>query len=424
MTDLPVGWERAPLDEIAQIQGGIQKQMKRRPDKNPFPFLRVANVTASGLDLNEVHNVELFGDEIKRFRLVRGDLLVVEGNGSPDQVGRAAIWDGSIPDAVHQNHLIRVRPGPRILPEYLGLVWNAPETRERLTSVSSSTSGLHTLSVSKLKGFELPLPSLYEQRRITEILDDHLSRLEAAIRLVAASRRRLDRLSRSLKQRAIERPGSPMTRLGDLVERVEAGRSLGGSAPPAGPDEWGIIKVSAMTWGEFRQSENKRIDPSQADPCFEIHPGDILVSRANTSAYVGASVLVDHVRPRLLLSDKSLRLVPLPGVEPEWLNEVLQAPVSRRRLSAMATGTKDSMRNISQKSLLSLAVPNTTSGEQYAVVAACRVASGITSALGLSICRTQARSNALRRSLLAAAFTGRLTGGSSDMDQVEELAGV
>lgn len=424
MTDLPAGWHRAPLGEIAQIQGGIQKQAKRRPDKNPYPFLRVANVTASGLDLNEVHTIELFGEEIKKFRLARGDLLVVEGNGSPDQVGRAALWDESIPDAVHQNHLIRVRPGPRILPEYLGLVWNTPKTRERLTSVASSTSGLHTLSVSKLRRVELPVPPLDEQRRIVEILEEHLSHLDAAIRLIGTARRRLDTLSRSFRQRAIDGPGSPMTRLGDLVERIEAGRSLGGSAPPAGADEWGIIKVSAMTWGDFRESENKRINEAQADPCYEIHAGDILVSRANTSDYVGASVLVDHVRPRLLLSDKSLRLVPRPGVEPEWLNEVLQAPASRRRLSAMATGTKDSMRNISQKSLLSLEVPKTPPAEQPAVVAACRVASATVGALGLSVFRAQARSNGLRRALLAAAFTGCLTGAPSDMDQVEELAGV
>lgn len=151
------------LGEVAEIQGGIQKQPRRRPRDNAYPFLRVANVTSTGLDLRDIHQVELFDGELDRLRLKRGDLLVVEGNGSPAQIGRAVVWDGSIPDAVHQNHLIRVRPKPDLHPEYLEVVWNSPESRRQLTQISSSSSGLHTLSASKLKSFLLPVPSVAQQ---------------------------------------------------------------------------------------------------------------------------------------------------------------------------------------------------------------------------------------------------------------------
>lgn len=161
-----------PLPEVAEIQGGIQKQQKRAPRDNAYPFLRVANVTASGLDLRDVHRIEVLGDELDRLRLRKGDLLVVEGNGSPSQIGRAALWDGSIEDCVHQNHLIRLRAiQTRISPEYLEAVWNSPENRALLTDVSSSSSGLHTLSVSKLRRIEIPLPELTEQRDGVRALD-------------------------------------------------------------------------------------------------------------------------------------------------------------------------------------------------------------------------------------------------------------
>lgn len=179
------------LGEVAQIQGGIQKQSKRAPRENHFPFLRVANVTAKGLDLSEIHQIELFGDELNRLRLQRGDLLVVEGNGSPTQIGRAAIWNGAVADCVHQNHLIRVRAGSVVLPEYLHLYWNSPANRDFLTAVSSSTSGLHTLSVRKLQQVEVPVPPLEEQQRIVAILDDHLSRLDAAQCSLAENLQRL-----------------------------------------------------------------------------------------------------------------------------------------------------------------------------------------------------------------------------------------
>lgn len=153
-----------PAGEVTDVRGGIQKQPKRKPRENKAPFLRVANVGRGRLALDEVHEVELFEGELERYRLRPGDLLVVEGNGSPDQIGRSAVWRGEIPDCVHQNHLIRVRPGPSLDPEFLGLYWNAPSTRQQLTSVASSTSGLYTLSTSKVKQVDVPVASLPEQR--------------------------------------------------------------------------------------------------------------------------------------------------------------------------------------------------------------------------------------------------------------------
>lgn len=184
------------LAAVAQIQGGVQKQPKRAPRDNAYPFLRVANVTAGGLDLDDIHEVELFGNELERLRLEVGDLLVVEGNGSPSQIGRAATWDGSIANCVHQNHIIRVRPGPGLLPEYLEAVWNSPETRRALTDLSSSSSGLHTLSVTKLSSLHLPIPSLEAQARATvevhEVRDSR-RRLDVAISASLARGARLRR---------------------------------------------------------------------------------------------------------------------------------------------------------------------------------------------------------------------------------------
>lgn len=190
--------EEVQLDSVTDIQGGIQKQPKRTPKLNSFPFLRVANVTAHGLDLAEVHRVELFNGELDRLRLAKGDLLVVEGNGSPSQIGRAAMWDGSIPDCVHQNHLIRVRARHGLIPEYLELAWNAPSNRRRLTALSSSSSGLHTLSVSKLKLLEINIPTSEEQveiaarvRALREQRHSLASALQETFRHAAALRRSL-----------------------------------------------------------------------------------------------------------------------------------------------------------------------------------------------------------------------------------------
>ena len=175
--------ETRPLAEVTAIQGGIQKQPKRTPKDNAYAFLRVANVTANGLALTEVHSIELFDGELDRLRLQLGDLLVVEGNGSASQIGRAALWDGSIADCVHQNHLIRVRPLAGLLPAYLEAVWNSPQNRSILTDVASSSSGLYTLSVSKLKALTIPVPTVERQREVVARVDEVR---EARARLASA----------------------------------------------------------------------------------------------------------------------------------------------------------------------------------------------------------------------------------------------
>lgn len=191
-------WPTRKTGDIADVRGGIQKQPKRKPVKNRYPFLRVANVGRGTLDLSDVHEVELFDGELERYQLERGDLLVVEGNGSIDQIGRAALWDGSIPNCVHQNHLIRVRPGPEVLPEFLQLVWNSPLVIEQLKAVSSSTSGLHTLSTAKVKRVELRVPSLDEQRVLVDEAQRRLSILDAAETTIATTRLSMQKLRRSL----------------------------------------------------------------------------------------------------------------------------------------------------------------------------------------------------------------------------------
>ena len=191
-------WRSVTTGEIADVRGGIQKQPKRAPNNNSHPFLRVANVGRGTLDLEVIHQIELFGDEIDTYRLAAGDLLVVEGNGSVEQIGRAAVWDGSIPDCVHQNHLIRVRPGPDILPGFLGLTWNAPSTAEQLIAVASSTSGLHTLSVKKVKSVVIALPDTATQAKLIAEAERRLSLIDSCSKEIGRSIDRVSALRRSL----------------------------------------------------------------------------------------------------------------------------------------------------------------------------------------------------------------------------------
>ena len=198
-------------------------------------------------------------------------------------------------------------------------------------------------------------------------------------------------------------------RLGELLFEIEAGKSFTCVPRRAEPGEWGIIKVSAMSWGAFDETENKTVPSSrEIDPYYEIKSGDILLSRANTFELVGASVLVKSCRPRLLLSDKSMRLLHGSSVDKVWLQTMLGSPWVRRQLSRKSTGTKEGMRNVSQESVLDVVIPLAPVAECLELVEAVEDQLSVIEHLEADLEAKLKSAQALRQSILRHAFTGQL----------------
>lgn len=416
---IPNGWTWAPLGEIADVVGGVTKDTKKQSDPAlPLvPYLRVANVQRGRIDLSSVAEIRVPEATAKRLQLRPGDVLLNEG-GDRDKLGRGWVWEGQIPDCIHQNHVFRARIRDQVLHPKL-LAWFANECAKGwFEKYGRQTTNLASISLSQIKQLPVPVPPASAQNRLVDLLEDHLSRLDSVLATCAATAQRLNRLRQAELNAKFGLGNDDSIALGDLLTGIQAGRSVGGSAPPARDDEWGIVKVSAMTWGEFRPQENKAVPESLVNPNFEIMSGDLLVSRANTSEYVGAPVLVGEVRRRLLLSDKSLRLLPRSDVHPEWLWRALQAPSARRQISAAATGTKDSMRNISQKSLMSIRLPRVEPDTQRWLAKAYAERDSELKRIGQAATSGTLRVNSLRRAVLIAAYSGTLN------DNIEELAGV
>jgi len=386
------GWANQKIGDLLKVRYGKALPVKQRDPGGPFPVLGSAGRMTS------THT-----------SLIAGPVVIIGRKGNVGDVAleRHGCWP------IDTTYYVEIPPSldERFLFHQLRSL-----DLKRLDSSTATPS----LRRQDLEEQVVRFPSLDEQRRIVDILEDHLSRLDAGDLYLDSAGRRLVALRRSTLDEQFGVYGHDV-RLGELVTGIEAGRSFGGSTGPACSDDWGIIKVSAMTWGEFRPQENKAVPAEQADPRYEIHEGDLLVSRANTGEYVGASVLVGPVRGRLLLSDKSLRLNVRPGVRPDWLWRALQSPSARGQMSALATGTKDSMRNISQKSLLQVRLPAHDSDHQRAAVNQFQAVEDALGVLALQLAAWHKRAIAMRRAMLAAAFSGKMTGRHTDQEVIEEL---
>jgi len=200
--ELPDGWKWMKLGEVAKVSGGLTKNSKRESLTLRVPFLRVGNVYFNRLDLVEMHSIGIKNVEMERVRLEKNDLLFVEGNGSIEQIGRVALWTGEIKNCVHQNHLIKARFSKSVFPKYALYFYCSKSGRDNIKKQANSTSGLHTLNLSKISNLELPITTLKEQQLIVSELESKLTVCDKIEETISQSLQQAETLRQSILKKA------------------------------------------------------------------------------------------------------------------------------------------------------------------------------------------------------------------------------
>ena len=168
----PKGWpETACLGEVADIVSGVTKGRQFNGKVTRLvPYLAVINVQDRALNLATVKMIEATEEEIKRYRLQKGDLLLTEG-GDPDKLGRGTLWGDELPECIHQNHVFRVRLTSGVV-EPLFLEWLIGSTRGKRYFLRSAkqTTGIATINMTQLRGFPLLIPPVELQHEFARRL--------------------------------------------------------------------------------------------------------------------------------------------------------------------------------------------------------------------------------------------------------------
>lgn len=196
-------WETHELVECFEIVSGIQKTPARSPKDNPIPYLAVANVYRDKIDLSDIRYFEVTPEEIEKLKLQDKDILIVEGNGSGNEIGRCAMWHNELPLCIHQNHIIRMRNKTAdVLPEYVLYYLNSQAGRSVMQERAKTTAGLYNLSAGKVKTIPLAFASLDEQIEIVRILDDLLVKEQQAKEAAEGVLDQIDLIQKAILARA------------------------------------------------------------------------------------------------------------------------------------------------------------------------------------------------------------------------------
>lgn len=415
----PVSWRQIPLGSAVELVSGttpkgiVDHLIEDSGEPGAIPFFKVGDMNrdATRLAVARVYVRRDVADRL-RMRVIPAGAVVFPKAGGAIATNKKRIVTRA--GAIDLNCMAAV-PGPSVDPVYLRL-WFESLDLSRL----SDGSVLPQLSKKRMASLPLPLPDMAEQRRIVEILEDHLSRLNSATQLTEHTQRRLSRLRDAGAQTTLAeaRRSAVSVRLGDLEQ---SGRKIAyGVLVPGSHVEDGVplIRIGDLQEGRIATSDMKRIAPDIAGRFKRtfVHGGEVLLSLVGT---IGRTAVV---QPSLAGANVARAICVLPlasAAHPEFVSTILSAPEIQRDLNRQAHEVARKTLNLEDVKRLVIPLPDLP--EQLRILEDFRVTKDSIERLGGAVGYAHGRAGTLRRSLLAAAFAGRLTSGRGRQGLVKEL---
>ncbi|MEI2811364.1 MAG: restriction endonuclease subunit S [Nocardioides sp.] len=333
-------------------------------------------------------------------------------------------------------------------PRWIAWGLRAQEARLLRTTRKAGTT-VASIEMQRFYGSTLPVPTLAEQRRIVEILEDHLSRLDAAQSTLSVSWRRLQGLRESLIETAVtgrDRPigahliplADAMASDGDLPNLPEGWRwarladvadVVGGVTKDANKQadprfvKVPYLRVANVQRGHLRLEDvtSIRVAPEKAD-ALQLLPGDVLLNEGGDRDKLARGWVWEGEIPRCIHQNHVFRARIRGSLDPYFLSWTANTVGGRW---AERNGKQSvNLASISLTMIKKMPVVVPPGQESTAIAARLGSQLDALALLDRSIERARARGAALRRAVLSAAFEGKLTGRHTDAEVIEEMASV
>ncbi len=332
--------------------------------KEGIRIVRIQNLNDGAKEFNH------WAGNLEKQVIINDGNLLLAWSGTPGTSFGAHIWNRG--KAILNQHIFRVDLNDRVIDP----VWAKLSINYKLNSLIDKAHGgvgLQHVTKPMVEDLEIPLPPLPIQTKIAAILE----KTDA----VREKRRQANKLTDEFLQSVfLEMFGDPVTnpkvwkeaKLVDILERIDSGKSPVCLERTASDNEWGVLKLSAVTQGRYNESQNKALPENmKPDPEDEVHSGDVLLVRKNTYELVGRTALVLKTRSKLLLSDLTFRLVfKKEIVTGHYLWRALNQEANQRKIQNLSGGSAGSMPNVSKERLktVSLLLPPLLEQQKFATL--------------------------------------------------------
>ena len=366
------GWTEKPLKTLAVIvQGSTPASNDARYwSDEPTPFVWVTPA-----DMNEFGFIETSSRYITQEGYNScGTQLVPEGSvviSTRAPIGKVNLTSTQLCTNQGCKSLV-----PRDI-EACYLYWAVLNAKEDLVLSGRGTTFME-LSAYDLGHIKVPVPPKEEQQAIAALLDERCAAIDATANTLETQISTLERYRASVIHEAVTRgldPTAPtkpsnvdwignipqnweIKKLKHLVLSFESGTSVRAASYPADRGEKGVLSLSSVFGGQYDSSANKRIDDDELTRAScPVKSGSLLVSRCNTSEWVGLPAFVEQGDPNLYLPDKLWQIDCGSPLFNKFVWYALHSKGSRDYCAAMSVGSSSSMQNIASFDLLNMYIP-------------------------------------------------------------------
>jgi type I restriction enzyme, S subunit len=292
-----------------------------------------------------------------------------------------------------------VLPSPEVNARFLRFALQSKAQRSLATLRKAGTT-VASIDSKALMHMQVPVPPLDEQHRIVALLENHLSRLDAARNYLEACQSRSSRLQPPL-------PGGAPVRLGDLVREMRYGTSVKCSYDASGP---AVLRIPNVVRGNLDLTDLKYATSGDDLGAFRLRAGDVLVIRSNGSlSLIGRMAAVDGTPPEPVAFASYLIRVRVDDerLSPHWLTSLAGLPEVRGQIEGSAASSAG-QHNLNKTTLLNLRIPMPSLNDQEAWLAQARELRASTDRLRADVGTAVKHGRRLQASLLEAAFAGLL----------------
>ena len=173
---LPEGWSLLPTNELilGEPKNGVSPTTFSQPPGTPT--FSIAAIRDGRVDLAKTEHLKFAMLPAKiadKFRIAKGDVLIVRGNANPDLVGKAGQITTFPEGCIYPDITIRVKFRENIehpvTPEYAVLAWNHPVVHNQILRRAKTSNGTLKINKQDVKQMILPVPPLDEQESITRL---------------------------------------------------------------------------------------------------------------------------------------------------------------------------------------------------------------------------------------------------------------
>jgi type I restriction enzyme S subunit len=356
-------------DTISEIQTGVSVNSEnRRIGASEVGILKTSCISR-GQFFPDEHKA-VIADEVQRVKTpLKKESILMSRMNTPNLVGEVGYVQHQYPGIYLPDRLWMFEGKEDTANTlFLSHLLSSDGFRQKLSDIATGTSG-SMKNIPQRSFLQIPilLPPLPEQKKIAEILSGIDNLIQATGERICRLKLALDGLANSWETQLSTQKEEGT--LGDLIDSIDSGWSPACEEIPPKSGEWGVLKVSAVTRGQFHEAESKRL-PADLPPReqFIVKKNDLLITRANGNLdLVGRGVIVTkEPDAKLLMSDKILRLNPRLDCDRNFLLLMLNSRSVRQQIE-VGVGGSTGAKNIGQGFLRQIAIAIPSQSDQVRI---------------------------------------------------------